>query len=57
MKNLFNKKDIWSLKYYIACCAVVLSLYIYSMCVGWRYLSYGEGSRKQDKSSRIYHHK
>jgi NADH:ubiquinone oxidoreductase subunit B-like Fe-S oxidoreductase len=59
LKNPFVKRDLWSLKYYIACCAIVLSVYIYSMLVGWRFLNYGEGSRKKDKTrtSRIYHHK
>lgn len=58
IKKLFDKKDARSLKYYLAFCTVILSIYVYSMSVGWRFLSYGEGSHKKDRTTtRIYHHK
>ena len=59
LKKLFTEKDVWSLKYYLAFCGIVLSVYIYSMVTGWRFMNFGEGSRKHERTtnSRIYHHK
>lgn len=60
-KKLFDKTDARGLKYYLGFCAIVLSIYIYSMLTGWRYMSYGETSHSKSKSTnritRIYHHK
>ncbi len=57
--KLFDKTDLKGLKYYLGFCAVILSIYVYSLITGWRFLSYGETSHNKStsKTTRIYHHK
>jgi hypothetical protein len=54
-----NKKDLLGMKYFLAFCAIVMSVYIYSMATGWRFVSYGESGKSTttNRTTNQYHHK
>ncbi len=56
--KIFNNSNVKGLKYYLILTGVVLTIYIYSMVTGLRFLSFSESSHSVDKSnSRLYNHK
>lgn len=56
---MMNKKDLLGMKYFLAFCAIVMSVYIYSMATGWRFVSYGESGKSTttNRTTNQYHHK
>ncbi len=49
-----NKKELIGLRYYIALASILLMLYIYSMTIGYRLLSFGESSHQNNTNNKSY---
>ncbi len=48
-------EDIKALKYYLIFCLILILIYIYSMIVGWRFLSFNESSHSRERTNTHYH--
>lgn len=58
METKIKIEDIKGLKYYLSFVIIIMTIYLYSMFTGLRFLSFNESSHsKERKNSRIYYHK
>ncbi|MBP6531932.1 MAG: hypothetical protein KA285_01545 [Bacteroidia bacterium] len=56
--KLFDIKDLKGMKYYLLFVSVIIGLYIYSMTIGYRFLSFTESNHSQQRTgARTYFHK
>jgi hypothetical protein len=56
--KFIDKEDFKGLKYYISFAFIVISVYLYSMFTGYRFMSFNESSHTKERSnSRTHFHK
>ncbi|HEY0030941.1 MAG TPA: hypothetical protein VGC65_09305 [Bacteroidia bacterium] len=58
MMKTINKENLKGLKYYLSFTGVVLTIYLFSMFTGYRFLSFNESSHSKERAhTRTYYHK